>query len=159
MSKQKGTTKIREPWFEDLLGKWADTVIKGWVTRMQALGMFDDPRSTGMLARSLQYTILWEARAADEVEYLHRIKFAFMYYGKMVDYGLGQGTDIKDRFEHGRNADDNLRKRKEWMYEPWKGSLPIINRLLRQQVGETITIMLKTGFEESGETFFVSRRR
>lgn len=153
------TNKVRDPQFEQALEDWADTVIVGWVTRMWGLGMFDKPENTGLLARSLQHNIIWEAaRDDDRVEFLERIRFAFHFYGKMVDYGLGRSTDIKDRFEGGRDTGSNKRKRKKWIQEPWVDARPALKKILCAKVGERIMIMLRHSYEGTTDTVFKTKQ-
>lgn len=152
------TNKVRDPQFEQSLEAWATSVIQGWTTKMSSLGMFDKPENTGLLARSFQHTIIWEARGDDKVEFLERVRFAFHFYGKMVDYGLGRGTDIKDRFEGGRDTGSNDRKRKKWIQEPWMAALPPLKKLLCVKVGERVKVMLRQSYEETTDTVFKTKQ-
>lgn len=147
MSRLHGTRNERSEKLEQDLNGWAEDVISKWKSKMESLGMLTGKNNTGLLARSLTHTIIWESRNANNIEYLHRIRFAFNYYGKMVDYGLGKGTDINDRFHFGRNAATNKRKRKEWIWEPWYNMQPVLKHLLRTRVQEQLKIMIKNNFE------------
>lgn len=139
------------------LEQWAENMIKVWVAKMEALGMFREGNS-GRLARSFFYTVIWEARGSDRIEYLQRIKFAFNYYGKFVDFGLGRGTDIKDRFKGGRDPNSNPRKRKKWMREPWFAEMKKLRPIITAHMKAQTRIMLKQNFENVTDTFFRTKR-
>jgi hypothetical protein len=49
-------------------------------------------RSSGELFRSFQYKVISSAGGD-----IRRIEFAFNYYGKFVDMGVGRGTRLGDR--------------------------------------------------------------
>lgn len=146
----------RDPSSQHELEQWAENVIKAWVSKMDALGVLKDGNS-GLLAKSFFYAIVWEARGADRTEYLHRIRFAFNFYGKLVDYGVGRGTDIKDRFQGGRSSATNPRKRKEWMREPWFAEMKKLRPIIMAQANQKLRIMLKAGFDTTADTHFKTK--
>lgn len=64
------------------LEAWADIVIKNWVAKIMALHAYD----TFALARSFEQHVWANANGNPE-----RVVFAFLYYGRFVDMGVGEG--------------------------------------------------------------------
>jgi hypothetical protein len=67
---------------------WAQIVIKEWIKKANALGI----GQTGALINSFTSTI-YTAAEGDP----NKVVFAFEWYGKMVDYGVGKYVDLADR--------------------------------------------------------------
>jgi len=67
---------------------WADIVIKEWIKKVEALKI----GNTGLLINSFTNTIYTAANGDPG-----RIVFAFEWYGKMVDYGVGRYVTLADR--------------------------------------------------------------
>lgn len=118
--------------------------------KMGQLGMLGGEHQTGRLVQSFTYTVKWEARGGDQLEYLNKISFAFFSYGKFVDYGLGRGTDMKDRFRGGKSEDLNPRKRKEWIREPWRDALKLLTPILEAQAGRMTKAMMVDNYCAAG---------
>ena len=88
------------------LEAWADIVIKNWVAKIMALHAYD----TFALARSFEHHILEHANGDPD-----KVIFAFMYYGRFVDMGVGEGKSstgalsrdqkriVKEQFKHGHD--------------------------------------------------------
>ena len=66
---------------------WTDIVVQKWEDRILQLNVFE----TGDLLRSFVATVYKNAGGDPE-----RILFAFNYYGKFVDMGVGKGKTISD---------------------------------------------------------------
>ncbi|HRZ20925.1 MAG TPA: hypothetical protein P5184_04610, partial [Bacteroidales bacterium] len=64
---------------------WADIVIKNWLTKIDQLRI----NYSYQLSDSFLHHIV--ANAGGD---LQRIEFAFAYYGRMVDMGVGKGVKI-----------------------------------------------------------------
>lgn len=69
---------------------WAQITIKRWRKKIDRLKI--GQHSSGELFRSFQYSVL--ASAGGDVQ---KIEFAFRYYGKFVDMGVGRGTKLSDQ--------------------------------------------------------------
>ncbi|MEG1588958.1 MAG: hypothetical protein RR354_06475 [Mucinivorans sp.] len=126
---------------------WADRIIQAWITRINMLGINDK----GRLAQSFRHRIIWEARGADQEEYLHKIQFLFYTYGKFVDYGLGRGVDITTRFHCGLKPEDIERKRKEWIAKPWIAERENLCKIISSETGGLIKAMMRAKYERPGE--------
>lgn len=67
---------------------WADIVVKEWLKKIEILNI----NKTGQLVNSFVNTIYTAANGDPG-----KIMFAFEWYGKMVDYGIGKGVNLTDR--------------------------------------------------------------
>lgn len=154
MSSIKSSMVKRDIVSQQDIENWANQLIRSWISRIQMLDIPD----TGFLIRTFQHRIIWEARGSDGKEqYLHRVQFLFHFYGKMVDYGLGAGVDIKDRFEHGRNAEDMKRKRQQWIRDPWIEARKSLVALIAANGAQYSKAMLRDRYEGGAETHFKTR--
>jgi hypothetical protein len=69
---------------------WAQITIKRWRKKIDRMRI--GQHSSGELFRSFQYNVLASARGD-----VQKIEFAFRYYGKFVDMGVGRGTKLSDQ--------------------------------------------------------------
>jgi len=69
------------------LQAWADIVIKNWLAKIDAMGIHD----TYELSQSFIHHII--SNAGGDIA---RIEFAFLFYGRFVDMGVGKGIKIED---------------------------------------------------------------
>lgn len=65
--------------------EWAKIVIERWENRITTLKI----KETGQLLKSFTHFVNTQSNGDPE-----RITFAFEYYGKFVDMGVGRGTTI-----------------------------------------------------------------
>jgi hypothetical protein len=70
------------------LDMWAMITIREWLKKIQELGI----KGTGQLTSSFEATVVTSAGGS-----LEKIIFAFEYYGKMLDWGVGKGVPIELR--------------------------------------------------------------
>jgi hypothetical protein len=66
---------------------WADIVINNWLSKVDAMKIND----TYSLSNSFIHHIISNAGGN-----IQRIEFAFNYYGKFVDMGVGKGVTLED---------------------------------------------------------------
>jgi hypothetical protein len=74
---------------------WSDIVIKNWLAKIDRLGI----NYSFQLSDSFAHHVI--SSAGGDVQ---RIEFAFNFYGRMVDMGVGKGIKIamvKERFAAG----------------------------------------------------------
>lgn len=69
---------------------WAQITVKLWRKNLNRLKI--GQRSSGELFRSFQYKVIGSAGGD-----IQRIEFAFHYYGKFLDMGVGRGTRLGDQ--------------------------------------------------------------
>jgi len=84
---QTSQTKLSE---REIAQAWAQITIKRWRRKIDRMKI--GQRSSGELFRSFQYNVL--ASSGGDVQ---KIEFAFRYYGKFVDMGVGRGTKLGDQ--------------------------------------------------------------
>lgn len=70
------------------LDEWAKIVVERWLKRISLLRI----SNTAALMKSFEYHIEKDS-GGNPV----KIKFAFLYYGKFVDMGVGRGTKVNQR--------------------------------------------------------------
>lgn len=93
------------------LQAWADITLKNWLEKIKQKKI----GQSGDLAKSFSRQLITSANGD-----VAKIKFAFEYYGVMVDMGVGGGTKIGDvkenmtarRLEGKKNG--NRRRAKKW---------------------------------------------
>lgn len=64
------------------LEAWADIVLKNWLQKIMKMYVID----TMSLAKSLEHHVYVNSNGNPE-----RVEFAFLYYGRFVDMGVGEG--------------------------------------------------------------------
>lgn len=79
---------------------WSEIVIKNWLDKIEKLNIY----STFQLHDSFTHHII--SNAGGDIA---RIEFAFNYYGKFIDMGVGKGVKIEDV-----TNTDNRRRPKKW---------------------------------------------
>ena len=84
---QSTQTKLSE---REIADAWDKITIQLW--RKNLARMKIGQNSSGDLNRSFKYKVIAGARGNVE-----RIEFAFNYYGKFLDMGVGKGTKLADR--------------------------------------------------------------
>lgn len=118
------------------LEAWADIVIKNWIAKIIKLRAYD----TKALVRSFEQHVWENANGNPE-----RVVFAFLYYGRFVDMGVGEGKSstgalsrdqkriVKRQFKHGNDEmgfhkwksfnNYNAAYLKERVAKPWYSSV------------------------------------
>lgn len=84
-------TEQKKPFSEHQIARaWAQITVKLWRKILSRLKI--GKHSSGELFRSFQYKVIGSAGGD-----IQRIEFAFNYYGKFVDMGVGRGTRLGDQ--------------------------------------------------------------
>lgn len=106
---------------------WAQIVIERWELQMARAGV----RGTGKLLNSFMYTIHSQANGNPEL-----IQFAFNYYGKFVDMGVGRGVTLE-------TVEMTNRKPKPWYSKVFWGQFQKLKELMveKYQVKSTMSII------------------
>lgn len=102
---------------------WADIVIKEWLAKVAALKI----GNTGLLVNSFVSTIYTAANGD-----VGRVLFAFEWYGKMVDWGVGKGVSIKNR-DSLRAVGISKREPKPWYSDVFYKQLAVLRHLLEEK--------------------------
>jgi hypothetical protein len=82
---------------------WSDIVIKNWLAKIDRLGI----NYSFQLSDSFAHHVI--CSAGGDVQ---RIEFAFNFYGRMVDMGVGKG--VKIAMVSGRSFAGIRRRPKQW---------------------------------------------
>ena len=115
---------------------WAEIVIKEWVKRAAALGISaGDPVS---LQRFYHHIVV--QADGDPV----KIEFAFDFYLKFVNWGVGRGVTIEDR-DTLVLAGKTTRRPRAWYDDVVPKQLTILGHLLAEKYGERTVAMVRTG--------------
>lgn len=112
--------------------EWARIVIERWENRITTLNI----KQTGQLLKSFTHFINTQANGDPE-----RITFAFEYYGKFVDMGVGKGTTINQ-------VGSTNRKPKPWYSKIFWSQFEKLKEILveKYQMAGQMTII--SGVEE-----------
>lgn len=105
---------------------WAEMMISIWAEKMEAQQI----KHTGELMDSLTQEVILNARG--EVD---KITHSFLYYGRMVDMGVGNGVKFDD-------TPSGRRKPKPWYNEKYISSVKVLTEKIAQLYGEEFTMYL-----------------
>lgn len=117
---------------------WADIVIKEWHKKIEKY----DIGKSGQLARSFVHHIISNAGGNPS-----RIEFAFEYYGKFVDWGVGKGVTIPDLTAM-QAAGLTKRKQKPWFTEVFYLQVRILAEELAKTNSENFSALIVKNLEE-----------
>jgi hypothetical protein len=124
---------------------WAKITVEKWIKKMDALGVGSSKGSTGALKNSFVSTVFTESGGDPS-----RIQFAFEWYGKMVDYGVGNGVSIGNR-DTMLASGQTKREKKPWFQALYK-ELEILRHLLEEKNALKVERFLIQKFEEKTES-------
>lgn len=102
---------------------WAEITIKEFHKKIEYFGIGD----TGNLANSFAHHIVTAADGDPQ-----KIIFAFNFYGKFVDWGVGNGTDIQDMITFSF-VDTTHRRPKPWYTDTFFKQIRILKHLLEEK--------------------------
>lgn len=127
---------------------WAEITIANWLLKIDKLGI----SYSFQLADSFAHHII--ANAGGVVE---RIEFAFNYYGKFVDMGVGKGVkiaDVKslsgDRYLSGKGA-GNVRHPKKWYQKTFYAELMKLKDILAEKYAHKGQLAIVNNLDDNAE--------
>lgn len=103
----------------EMAQKWADIVIDRWKARMAALNIGD----TGQLLKSFEAQVVADSNGDPA-----KITFAFLYYGRFPDMGVGRGVTLAD-------VPDQHRKVKPWYSQTFMTEVLKLGRMMATKYG------------------------
>jgi hypothetical protein len=112
---------------------WAKIVIERWELQMARAGV----RGTGKLLNSFMYTIHSQANGNPEL-----IQFAFNYYGKFVDMGVGRGVTLE-------SVGVSNRKPKPWYSKVFWSQFQKLKELMVEKYKIKSTMSIITEIEKN----------
>ena len=108
---------------------WAEIVLKQWINKIIALKLTD----THALYDSFHHHII--SNAGGDIQ---KIEFAFLYYGKFLDMGVGKGQKI---------GEEGDRKPKKWFSATFFANTQKLKEILAEKYAEkaqtTIAVAVK----------------
>jgi hypothetical protein len=116
---------------------WAKIVLEIWFQKMEQLQMYN---YTNQLADSLTQHVISEAGGHQK-----RIEFFFLYYGKFVDMGVGNGVKIDaSRAMRSERRDDrySTRKAKPWYSKPLYGQIARLRQIMAEKYAHRAAIAI-----------------
>jgi hypothetical protein len=111
--------------------QWANIVIERWEEKIMQLGI----GSTNTLINSFTQQVITDSNGNPEL-----IVFAFEYYGKFIDMGVGRGTSLGEVISSNRTA-------KAWHNKIFVRELAIMSSLIADHYGTKATIIIKSSIE------------
>ena len=115
------------------IDQWAKVTITQWQQRIKHYDMHD-----GKLAESLYHHANREANGDKAL-----VIFAFEYYGKMVEWGVGKGVTIANR-DHIQTT----REKKPWFSDVFFARLDIIKKEMAKSMSRDALLFVKTNLEK-----------
>ena len=100
---------------------WANYVIERWELEILRLNI----NSTGKLLKSFTQTIITQSNGNVE-----KITFAFDFYGKFVDMGVGRGVTITE-------VNQSNRKPKPWYNKTFFGQVKKLGEIMKEKYIES----------------------
>ncbi len=108
------------------LDAWAKTMITIWQEKV----IQQNIRDTGELLESFNNALFYNSNG-DVVKIIH----TYMYYGRMVDMGVGKGVNL-DEVKH------SDRKPKKWYNKVYYRSIKVMSEKLAELYGEEFQAIL-----------------
>ena len=100
---------------------WAEIVIDRWRKRMEAL----DVGETGALLKSFEAQVTADSKGDPA-----KIVFAFLYYGRFPDMGVGRGITLSDVPDS-----SGRRKVKPWYSQTFMTEVVKLGRMMAEKYG------------------------
>lgn len=129
-------TQIDPLALEATVQAWADITIKEWITKVRALGIHD-----GALLSSFVNHVFWSAGGD-----LRRVEFAFLYYGKFVDMGVGNGVN-KDTRDALISAGFTRRRPKPWFTSTFYNEVAVLRHKLSERLAQNTQLAIIHGLQ------------
>ena len=106
---------------------WAKMMVTIWQDKIAMLNV----RDTGELFKSFEVKVLPEC--GGDIE---KITFCYLYYGRMVDMGVGRGVTMADA------GTGSGRKKKPWYNKTWYHSIKVLTEKRAQLYGEEFQLII-----------------
>lgn len=121
----------------ETLQAWAEIVIKNWEEKIEKLGISD----TGALVSSLVHELYLES-SGDAAT----IAFAFNYYGRFVDMGVGKGVPIGE-VKASRN--EHTRRPKKWHSKVFFAEVQKLGEIWAEKTGQKAALAITENIESA----------
>lgn len=121
---------------------WADITIKEWIKKIEALGIGE----TGQLVRSFTHHVNTSANGIPEY-----VNFAFEYYGRFVDWGVGNGMTIEHR-DMLVSSGAASRRQKPWFSTVFYTQLKILSHLMAEKYAQQTAVVVINQLQLGNQT-------
>lgn len=111
----------------DIVKEWADIVIERWIRKISRLKI----GNTNSLLKSFRHSVSNDANGDPA-----KVSFAFNYYGRFVDMGVGRGVRIDQ-------VDQSNRKPKPWYSKTFINECNRLAQILADQYGKAAANSIK----------------
>ena len=120
---------------------WAEAVVEEWRKKVDALNIV----GKGDLRKSFDKEVHWHAGGD-----IQKIDFMFEYYGRFVDWGVGNGVNLDNR-EAMISAGRTIRRPRKWYTSTFYKEVANLRRKISERTGQHITLILLNGIEQKQE--------
>jgi hypothetical protein len=114
---------------------WADIVIQIWLDKIEQLKI----QYSYQLADSFANHVISHANGN-----VQRIEFAFNYYGKFVDMGVGKGVSLEEV-----STPSNTRKPKPWYSRTFYAEVQKLGRLLAEKYARKGVLVIVENIDDN----------
>lgn len=115
---------------------WAEITIKEWQNKIKELEIGESKNSTGQLLASFYHHVKTSADGIPEY-----INFAFEYYGRMVDWGVGRGVSIENR-ENLVLAEGTRRVQKPWFSKVFAFHIKRLAEIMAEKYAQQAAVVV-----------------
>lgn len=117
---------------------WAEIVIEIWEQQVEKM----DIKDTGALLDSFYHSVHTNSGGNPE-----RIEFAFNYYGKMVDMGVGGNVSLQNR-DAMKALGKSTRKPKPWYSDTFGYQLHKLGEILSEKYAKKAALNVVETFQQ-----------
>lgn len=120
---------------------WAEITIKEWIKKVRELEI----GATGQLVNSFYHHVNTSANGIPEY-----VNFAFEYYGRMVDWGIGRSVTIENR-DMLVNSGASTRRQKPWFSSVFYTQLAILRHLMAEKYAQKAAVVVINDLQSSNK--------
>lgn len=120
---------------------WADITLKEFDKKMSALGI----GNSGALAQSFVNHVNWSAGGDQQ-----KVEFMFEYYGKFVDWGVGNGVNVDSR-DAMINTGLTSRRKKPWFTAVFYKEAAKLRHILSERTRDNIQLLIVKNIQDNSK--------
>ena len=112
---------------QQVIQRWTEIVIEVWEEKIDKLGI---GHSNNLIDNFYHHIV---SNAAGDMQ---KVEFAFNYYGKFVDMGVGKGVPVGD------TGSGNTRKSKKWYSPSFTHQVKRLAEIMAEKYAEEATFAI-----------------
>ena len=128
----------------DIIRQWAEVTIRIWIEKIRALNI----SNTNELLNSFTHHIYTNSDGSAA-----KIEFAFRYYGKFVDMGVGRGVSLSEAGSPGF-----VRKPKPWFSSVFLLEVRKLANMTAELYGEQSALLIAMNVDDNTASMSTARR-